>query len=196
MAPMETLVKRVPAPVTRRAAVGAAGVGIVSLGLGVRPASASASAQATPTALPPVVERWAAAWTAHDAEALAALFTADGLYEDLAFGASYQGPDGVAEWMMRTLAFLPDASIELVAAFQAGDRATAEWIFTGTRLAPGGPQEEGDPGTFAVRAASVFELEGDLIRRVSDYYNPTDLSSQPAPANDADTAGEAATPPV
>ena len=65
------------AALTRRAALGAAGAGIATLGLGRRPGPALA--QATPATIPPVVERWAAAWNAKDPAAMAALFTDDGL---------------------------------------------------------------------------------------------------------------------
>ena len=181
------------ATATRRAALGAVGAGITALGFGRR--SAPVFAQTTPAAIPQVVERWAAAWNAHDPAAMTALFTDDGLYEDLAFGASFQGKDGVAEWVTITTSVIPDAAVDLVAAYQAGDRATAEWIFSGSQIAPPDAEGQAPGGTFSIRAASVFELEGDLIRRVSDYYNPTTVQSQPGQATPADASGEpAATP--
>ena len=178
------------ATTTRRAMLGATGVGVVALGLGQRPSPALS--QATPAAVPPAVERWAAAWNAHDPAAMAALFTDDGLDEDLAFGASFRGKEGVAEWVTITSSIISDTAVEVVGAYQAGDRATAEWIFTGSSLIGADGAVAPAPGRpFSVRVASVFELEGDLIRRVSDYYNPTTLQNQPGPPD-----GEAAATPT
>lgn len=182
-----------PATATRRAALGAA-AGLAAFGLGRR--SRSASAQSTPATLPPIVERWAAAWNANDPAATASRFTDDGLSQDLAFGASFRGQDGVVEGVAITASVIPDAAVEPVAAFRAGNRVAVEWIFTGSRIAlaesPGPTTGE----TFAVRAASVFESEGDLIRRVSDYYNPTTLRAQTGQAAPAGPTGAEATPSV
>lgn len=166
--------------VSRRAAFGAAAVGIAALGAGHRPRPSVA--QATPEAVPPVVARWAAAWNAQDPAAMAALFTDDGVYEDLAFGASFEGKEGVAEWVGITSSVIPDAAVELVGAFRAGDRATAEWIFTGTQLPAAGIEAQVGRESFSIRVASVFELEGDRIRRVTDYYNPSAAQAQPGAA--------------
>lgn len=168
-------------PLTRRAALAAAGLGLV--GPGARRYSVVSAAQASPVVAPPLVERWAAAWNAHDPAAMAALFTDDGLYEDLAFGGSFQGREGVAEWVTITGSVIPDAGVELVNVYESDGWATAEWIFTGSVIATSAPDASTPTPSFSVRAASVFELEGDLIRRVSDYYNPSavlGMTAQPA----------------
>jgi steroid delta-isomerase-like uncharacterized protein len=153
---------------SRRAALrGAVGGGVVALAGG----TARASAQATPTAVPPIVERWAAAWNAHSPEQMAALFTDDGVYEDLAFEFVWQGKEGVATWVTITLGGAPDTRVELVYAFQDGDRAAAHWIFSGTHTGQWGPDLPPTGQPFSLPVASLFELEGDLIRRVGDYYN-------------------------
>ena len=154
--------------VTRRAALRGVGGGVVAFAAGAAP---RASAQATPTAVPPIVERWAAAWNAHSPEQLAALFTDDGVYEDLAFEFVMRGKRGVASWVTITLAGAPDARVELLYAFQAGDRAAAHWIFSGTHTGAWGPDLPPTGKAFSLPVASLFELEGDLIRRVGDYYN-------------------------
>ena len=154
--------------VTRRAALRGVGGGVVAFAAGTAP---RALAQATPTAVPPIVERWAAAWNAHSPEQLAALFTDDGVYEDLAFEFVLQGKQGVATWVTITLAGAPDARVELVYAFRDGDRAAAHWIFSGTHTAAWGPALPPTGRPFSLPVASLFELEGELIRRVGDYYN-------------------------
>ncbi|MDQ3694437.1 MAG: ester cyclase [Chloroflexota bacterium] len=152
----------------RMALRGAAAGGFVALAVGAAP---RALAQATPAAMPPIVDQWLAAWNAHNPEQMAALFTEDGVYEDLAFEFVLEGRQGVATWVTITLAGAPDMRAELVYAFQAGDRAAAHWIFSGTHTGEWGPDLPPTGQPFALSVASLFELEGDLIRRVGDYYN-------------------------
>jgi hypothetical protein len=85
-------VSQPPHRVSRRVALHAAvGGGIVAIA-----ASATrVSAEATSAPMVPVVDRWAAAWNAHNPEQMAELFTDDGIYEDLAFGFVMQGKQGL-----------------------------------------------------------------------------------------------------
>ena len=154
---------------SRRATLrGAAGAGMLAFVAGSAP---HALAQGTPTAAPPIVEQWVDAWNAHSPDQMAALFTDDGVYEDLAFEFVMQGKQGVAAWVSITLAGAPDAHAELVYAFQAGDRAAAHWIFSGTHTGAWGPDLPPTGKAFSLPVATLFELEGELIQRVGDYYN-------------------------
>lgn len=156
--------------VTRRTALGIAGAGLAAAS-GLARAPRPVAAQATPAATPKVVERWAAAWNAHDPAAMAALFTDDGVYEDLGFEWYSGGKAMIASWVEVTTAGVADVRIELVDAFQAGHRATAVWNFAGTHTGSFAPDLPPTGRAFSVRAVSVFELEGDLLRRVTDFYN-------------------------
>lgn len=66
--------------------------------------------------------------------------------------------------------------MEVLDAYQVGNRATVRWVFHGT------PQRLGDiEGTgksFSVSAVSVFELRDNQIARVSDVYNLANLMRQ------------------
>ena len=126
---------------SRRTALrGAVGGGMLAFVAG---STSHAVAQGTPTAAPPaappLVERWVDTWNAHSPDQMAALFTEDGVYEDLAFEFVMRGKRGVAAWVTITLAGAPDAHAELLYAFQAGDRAAAHWIFSGTHTGAWGP---------------------------------------------------------
>ena len=62
-------------------------------------------------------------------------------------------------------------------ASRAGDRATAEWSFSGTNegLVP----DRGAAGkAFAVRGSTAYELEGEKIRRSSNYYDHATIMRQ------------------
>jgi steroid delta-isomerase-like uncharacterized protein len=126
---------------------------------------------AAATTTSPVVDRWAEAWNAHSPEQMAELFSADGVYEDLAFGFALEGKEGVANWVSITLAGAPDLHVDVVYSFQVDDRAAAHWIFSGTHTGAWGPDLPPTGEPFSLPVASLFELDGDLIRRVGDYYN-------------------------
>ncbi len=182
---------------SRRVALrSAAGGGFVALAAGASPL---VSAQATPTAIPPIVEKWVAAWNAHSPEQMAALYTDDGVHEDLAFGIVSRGQEEVAGFIAATLAAAPDTRAELDYAFQDGDRAAALWTWSGTYTGAFAPTLPATGQPFAVPIASLFELEGELIRRVGDYYNlgtwMTQVGLAAGPGGPAE-ASPAATPPA
>jgi steroid delta-isomerase-like uncharacterized protein len=124
----------------------------------------------TPPPLPAFLARWKAAWAARDSAGYAALFTADGIYEDLAFETINRGAAEIVQFLDVTFAAIPDIAISAIGGFRGDDWAAAEWVFSGTPTAPLGPIR-GTGRSFSVRGASIFELEGDLIRRQSDCYN-------------------------
>ena len=121
--------------------------------------------------------RWAEAWSAHDPEALAALFTDDCVYEDVTFGAESPGLDGVTEWAEGFLAAFPDLDVEPISTSGSDRRAVLEWRMGGThhgRLA--GMEPTGR--RFEVRGVTVFLFEGDRIARCSDYWDMARVQRQ------------------
>ena len=126
--------------------------------------------------VPPVVQAWLDAWNTGDAEAMSELFTEDGVYQDFAFQAQVEGKEGVAAWVELTVQNIPDTQVEIIEAFETGDRIAVKWVFSGTPLRMG--PVEGTGASFSVPAVSVFELKGDLIARVGDYYNRADVLGQ------------------
>jgi len=129
---------------------------------------------ATSRPVPPIVQQWADAWNNADAAGMARLFTEDGVYQDFAFQAKNTGKDGIAGWVTLTLKSIPDAHASLLDAFQIGDRAAVQWVFSGT------PVGFGDLGgkSFSVPVSSIFELRDGKIEQVIDYYNRADLFHQ------------------
>jgi hypothetical protein len=58
--------------------------------------------------VPRVAQDWLGAWNTGDADRMASLFTPDGTYTDHAFGASFTGPDGAAQWVTITTSSIGD----------------------------------------------------------------------------------------
>ncbi|MVN87129.1 hypothetical protein GO986_10145 [Deinococcus sp. HMF7620] len=129
---------------------------------------------ATDRPVPLIVQQWAEAWNTADARGLAALMTEQGVYQDFAFQARNVGRDGVAHWLDLTVRSIPDTHVTVLDAFQVGDRAAAQWIFSGT------PTGFGDLGgrSFSVLATSLFHLRDGKIQEVTDMYNRADLFHQ------------------
>ena len=117
------------------------------------------------------LDDWAAAWSSHDIERVLALFTDDGVYEDVPFGVAVQGRD--QRRALANLAFtgIPDFEVEVTTRFVAGPWGLLEWVFSGTHAG----DFPGLPATgrrfSRIRGASVIELDAGRIRRESDYWN-------------------------
>ncbi|MDB5655622.1 MAG: hypothetical protein JWQ94_3235 [Tardiphaga sp.] len=82
------------------------------------------------------LENFAAAWNAHDIDALMSFMTDDCVFEshagpDIA-GTCFRGRDEVRRGFMRAWQLYPDASWNDARHFVSGDRGASEWIFTGT----------------------------------------------------------------
>jgi steroid delta-isomerase-like uncharacterized protein len=109
---------------------------------------------------------WAAAWNSHRADAVAALFTADGVYEDVPTAAVNRGRAEIRAFAQFYFTAVPDLKITLVKSHVKGGHGSIEWIFSGT--------DKGVFGTgkkFAVRGATVLDLRGGKIVRNSDYWD-------------------------
>jgi steroid delta-isomerase-like uncharacterized protein len=116
------------------------------------------------------IQQWAALWSAHDIDRLLRLFTEDVLYEDVTMGVVNRGSAQLRVFAEGFLSGFPDITFELRSSFANGACGGAEWVMRGTH--------EGDlpdmPATgrrVDLRGASIFEFNGDKIRRCSDYWD-------------------------
>jgi steroid delta-isomerase-like uncharacterized protein len=118
-----------------------------------------------------LIEDWALAWSSPTAmEKLTSLFTDDCVYEDIPLGSVSHGKAELEGFYNLTYNVFPDFKIELTSQFIAGNRAGAEWLMSGTHKGdfPGLPATN---KPFSVRGASSFELEGNKLKRCSDYWD-------------------------
>jgi steroid delta-isomerase-like uncharacterized protein len=112
-----------------------------------------------------------AAWNAHDVERIAAFYTDDCFKEDIAIGKATRGKEEMKSLIVGAFSAIPDMRIELVSLFHRGEWAATEWIMSGSYAKdyPGFPLAAGK--YFSVRGASIMELRGGKIRRISDYWD-------------------------
>ncbi len=111
-----------------------------------------------------LLEGFAAAWNAHDVEALLALCTEDCVFEaaagPLACGTRHAGKAALRAAFPAAWRTWPDARWDEATHVVAGDRAFSEWTFRGTDAA--GQVTE-------VRGVDLFELRDGLIARKDTY---------------------------
>jgi len=111
-----------------------------------------------------LLDRFAAAWNAHDVDTLMACMTDDGVFESAA-GATVAGTRSVGAAAVRkayqsVFDTYPDARWNEPRHFVAGDRAVTEWRFTGTT-------REGQK--VEVNGCDVFTLRGGRIALKNSY---------------------------
>ena len=149
----------------------------VALTTGVTAAARAQEATPTSGGTPNVVRDWIDAWNSDDPVAnLAALYTADAVYDDVPTGLSNvtTGTD-VAGFVLAFVHEISDIDVALRSGFGSDNHAAAEWdfSFSYTGHLPGLP-----PGTgqrIDWHGATIFDLNGDKIQRSADYYDNTGL---------------------
>jgi steroid delta-isomerase-like uncharacterized protein len=145
-----------------------------------------ASPATSPADLPPLLGEWAAAVNSGDVDRVVALFTEDGLWEEVAIGLAARGPHEIGAHLDRLFTAVPDITFDVSSGFMAGDRAVVEWTVSGTYSSDfsGLPPATGQ--RFAFRGASVFELADGKIQRYTEYWDAygflVQLGALPAPA--------------
>jgi len=126
--------------------------------------------------LPRVVLEWLGAWSSDDpAGNLAALYDADGSYEDVPSGASVLGPD-IERYLREALAGMSLINRYPRTAFAVDGLAVAEQLFWATNQgfvpdAPNGIE-------FQVYAITIFEHNGRRLHRTTDYYDSASILRQ------------------
>jgi ketosteroid isomerase-like protein len=111
-----------------------------------------------------LLDRFAAAWNAHDVDALLACMTDSPVFLAAAgpapSGATHRGREAVATAYAAVWEAMPDATWTEVSHVVDGDRALSEWLFTGTRS---------DGTEVRVRGVDLFTLRDGLIE-VKDTF--------------------------
>ncbi len=111
-----------------------------------------------------LLEAFAAAWNAHDVDALMGFMTEDCVFESSAgpdaCGTRFVGREAVRASYAAVWQAIPDARWNNPVHFISGDRGLSEWIFTGTRP---------DGGRIEVTGCDVFTFRGDKIVVKNSY---------------------------
>lgn len=124
-----------------------------------------------------LIEAAAEFQTSHNADALARLFAAHGVFEDVPFAAVATGHAEMKRFWTETWTALPDFRMELTSIVVDESRGAAEWIMSATHVG----DFQDNPGTgrpFRLRAAAVVEFSLGRVSRWSDYWSLADFRKQ------------------
>ena len=123
-----------------------------------------------------ILEDYCDAVNSHDVERIASFFTDDGIFEDVPRGI-YRGKEQIKANFDSEFASMPDLKVELKTLFVAGDWAGGESVMTGTNTGDL-PMLPATNKSVSVRAASIFEMRGNKIKRNSNYFDMGSLMQQ------------------
>lgn len=111
-----------------------------------------------------MLDRFVAAWNAHDLPGIMACFTQDCSFWSSAGpdarGGVFEGRSAVETATAAIFDAFPDAAWTESRTTVVGDRALWEWIFTGTGR---------DGRAVRVHGVDILELDGDRIRRKNSF---------------------------
>ncbi len=134
------------------------------------------------------LQRWIAAWQGHvaaggpdGAEAAArilGMFSADGVWEDVAAAAQYRGHEALQAMFDASYEWCPNLTFTPIAVQHDESRYAIEWRMSGRGGAAFGDLPAHDR-PFEVRGISAGEVDGDLkVVRHSDYWNLLEWMTQ------------------
>ena len=112
-----------------------------------------------------IANEWAAAWNSADQSRLAALFTTDGTYTDLAVGKSFEGHAAITGFKAGSDALIADLNLEILSAFGDDEQLAIESVYSG--------HFRGAPHAFAVRGTTTLRMRDELILTNTDNYSLT-----------------------
>jgi steroid delta-isomerase-like uncharacterized protein len=117
-----------------------------------------------------VVEQWARAFNARDADAAAGLYDENASNWQLAIGGPVVGREGIRMGLRVFFQAFPDSAIQTEALIEAGNTAAWTWITSGTwqgvfaGLAPNGK-------AYTLHGCSLFEVVHERIMSQRAYWD-------------------------
>lgn len=125
-----------------------------------------------------LIQNYYAAFNAGNAEGMLALLTND-VQHDINEGESQKGLDAFRTFLAKMDAHYREEAKDLIVMSSAdGQRAAAEFVIHGEYL----KTDEGLPAAagqkYVLPVGAFFEVRGDKIARVTNYYNLADWTRQ------------------
>jgi steroid delta-isomerase-like uncharacterized protein len=113
-----------------------------------------------------VVEQMFAGWNSHDADKVAAAFSENATYEDVAADQIRHGRAEVREWAAGAFEVFENFKMEIVSSSFHNGSGFVEWIWSGTDK---GMHKTGK--NFSVRGVSIVEIRKGKIVRYKEFYD-------------------------
>jgi steroid delta-isomerase-like uncharacterized protein len=117
-----------------------------------------------------LVDELYTAWSLHQPERIDAIFTDDGVYEDVAGGQIHRGKEEIKQLLRAAFSWAPDFRVTMVSLIVGENAAATEWVSEGIQTGPLG-ELPASGNSFRVRGASTLAFRDGKIARVTDYYD-------------------------
>lgn len=132
-------------------------------------------------ALEQLIDRYDAAWNAHDVEAILALHAEDSVFENHTTGERSVGKDEIGRAIAGIFTVFPDLEFELRSRYLREDLVVQEWTARGThrgKLARSGIEVEPTGRTVEYRGIDVIPVRDGLVARKDVYSDGVTLLRQ------------------
>jgi steroid delta-isomerase-like uncharacterized protein len=117
-----------------------------------------------------LVDELYAAWSLHQPERIDAIFTDDGIYEDVAGSQVHRGKEEIKQFLRAAFSWSADFRVTMTSLTIAHDSATTEWVSEGIQTGPIGDLSASG-NSFRLRGASILIFRAGRIAKVTDYYD-------------------------
>ena len=127
------------------------------------------------------IDRYNAAWNAHDVEAIVTMHTEDSVFENHVTGDRYEGREAIARAITGIFGVFPDLSFEARRQHLREDLVVQEWTARGTQLGAmtrAGIQVEPTGRTVEYRGMDIIPIRDGLVARKDVYSDSITLLRQ------------------
>ena len=127
------------------------------------------------------IDRYNAAWNAHDVDAIVAMHTDDSVFENHTTGDVNVGREAIADAIRGIFTVFPDLEFETRRAYVRDDLVVQEWTARGTHLGKmnrAGLDVEPTGRSVEYRGLDVIPIEQGLVARKDVYSDGVTLLRQ------------------
>jgi steroid delta-isomerase-like uncharacterized protein len=117
------------------------------------------------------VNPYAAAYNAHDVDALLSFYSPDVHFEDVPLGVVAKGKAELAKYLKDTFQAFPDVKLEFTFFRGTDTWGCAEWRWFGSGQASDFAGTRANDRPFDLRGATIMEVKDALTSRACDYYD-------------------------
>jgi steroid delta-isomerase-like uncharacterized protein len=127
------------------------------------------------------IDRYNAAWNAHDVEAIVALHTDDSVFENHVTGDSYTGREAIGKAITGIFAVFPDLTFETRRSYVREDLVVQEWTARGTHagtMTRSGIEVPPTGRKVEYKGMDVIPIRDGLVARKDVYSDSVTLLRQ------------------
>ena len=128
-----------------------------------------------------LIDRYNAAWNAHDVEAIVSLHTEDSVFENHVTGDAYEGREAIGRAIGGIFAVFPDLAFETRRAYIREDLVVQEWTARGTQegtMTRSGVEVPPTGRRVEYKGMDVIPIRDGLVARKDVYSDSITLLRQ------------------